>query len=76
MGKRLCPVCHQLRMASDRTPDGLIHRVVGRSNAIWCPYADDPALLTDFDSQKKAHMQANWRRVNDVKRQKKHQNTQ
>lgn len=71
MGKRPCPVCRQLRAASDKTPDGLIHRVLGRSNAIWCPYADDPALLADFDSQKKARMQANWRRANEAKRQKK-----
>ena len=34
-GKR--PVCGQLRTSQDKTPDGQIHCVLGRSTAIWCP---------------------------------------
>jgi len=37
-GQRPCPVRDQLRTAKDETPDGLIHRVLGQSNRIWCPY--------------------------------------
>lgn len=39
-GKRPCPVCRQLRTAENKTPDDQIHRVLGRTNAIWCPYAN------------------------------------
>jgi ribosome-binding protein aMBF1 (putative translation factor) len=47
--------------------------VLGRSNAIWCPYADDPTLLEQFDAEKKARQQANWRKVNLAKKLKKQQ---
>ena len=50
-GKRCCPICHQLLTASDKTPDGQIHRVMGRSNRIWCPYADNPAILESFERE-------------------------
>ena len=71
--KRRCPVCRQLRTASDTTPDGLIHRVLGRSNAVWCPYADSPSLLEEFDTAKKAKQQANWRKANQAKKLRKQQ---
>ena len=42
-GKRRCPVCHQLRTATDKTPEGEIHRVLqGRRQPqkfgghVWC----------------------------------------
>ena len=74
-GKRRCPVCYQLRTASDTTPDGLIHRVLGRSNKIWCPYADDKAILEAFEKDQKERQQASWRRANEAKRMKKQQLT-
>ena len=70
-GKRPCPVCHQLRTANDRTPDGEIHRVLGRSNKTWCLYADDKAILEDFEKEQKERTQAAWRRANETKRFKK-----
>ena len=59
-GKRCSPVCHQLRTASDRTPDGQIHHVLGRSNKIWCPYADDKAILEALEKEQKERMQVAW----------------
>ena len=72
-GKRRCPVCHQLRTNSDKTPDGQIHRVLGRSNRIWCPYADDPEILESFEREQKERKHAAWKRANEVKRLKKQQ---
>jgi len=72
-GKRRCPVFHQARTASDKTPDGQIHRVLGRSNQVWCPYADTPSILEAFDAEEKAKTQAAWRRANEAKRLKKKQ---
>ena len=63
-GKRPCPVCRQLRTASDKTPDGQIHRVLGPSNEIWCPYADDKSILDKFENEQKERTQAAWRRAN------------
>ena len=70
-GKRRCPACSQLRTASDKTPDGQIHRVLGRSNKIWCPYADEKSILETFEKEQKERMQAAWRRANEAKRLKK-----
>ena len=67
-GKRRCPVCRQL--PNDKTPDGKIHRVLGRSNKIWCPYADDISLLETFEKEQKERTQAAWRRANEAKRLK------
>ena len=75
-GKRRCPVCRQLRTASDKTPDGKIHRVLGRSNKIWCPYADDMSLLETFEKEQKERTEAAWRRANQAKRLKKQQLSQ
>ena len=75
-GKRRCPVCRQLRTANDKTPDGKIHRVLGRSNKIWCPYADDISLLETFEKEQKERTQAAWRRANEAKRLKKQQLSQ
>ena len=72
-GKRRCPACNQLRTASDKTPDGQIHRVLGRSNKIWCPYADDRSILETFEKEHTEKMQAAWRRANEAKRLKKKQ---
>jgi hypothetical protein len=72
-GKRRCPVCFQLRTASDTTPNGQIHRVLGRSNRIWCPYSDDPSILENFEKEQKERQQASWRRANVTKRLKKRQ---
>lgn len=72
-GKRRCPVCNQLRTASDKTPGGQIHQVLGRSNKIWCPYADDKSILESFEKEQKERMQASWRRANEAKRLKKQQ---
>ena len=74
-GKRPCPVCHQQRTASDKSPDGLIHRVLGRSNKIWCPYADDKAILEAFEKEQKERTQAAWRRANQAKKLKKMQSS-
>ena len=65
-GKRRCPVCRQLCTANDKMPDGKIHRVLGRSNKIWCPYADDISLLETFENKQKERTQAAWRRVNEA----------
>ena len=72
-GKRPCPVCGQLRMADDKTPDGLIHRVLGRSNNLWCPYADDPSVLQEYEKQLKEHTRANWKKAAANKKIKKQQ---
>lgn len=72
-GKRHCPVCRQLRTADVKTPDGKIHRVLGRSNKIWCPYADDISLLDTFKKEQKERTQAAWRRANEAKQLKKQQ---
>jgi len=53
VGKRPYTVCGQLRTANDKTPNGQVHRVLGWSNRIWCPYADDMELLRQFESDKK-----------------------
>ena len=70
-GKRRCPVCTQLRTTSDKTTDGQIHRVLGRSNKIWCPYADDKSILETFEKEQKQRTQAAWQRANEAKRLKK-----
>ena len=72
-GKRRCPVCRQLRTANDKTPDGRIHRVLGRSNKIWCPYGDAISILETFEKEQKERTQAAWRRANEAKRSKKQQ---
>ena len=70
-GKRRCPACNQLRTAGDKTPDGQIHRVLGRSNKLWCPYADDLGILQAFEKEQKERTQASWRRANEAKQMKK-----
>ena len=60
-GKCHCPVCHQLRTASDKTasdkiPDGKIHWLLRRSNAVWCPYASNPGVF----STKRVWQPAMW----------------
>ena len=75
-GKRRCPVCHQPRTANDKTPDDQVHRVLGRSNKIWCPYADDKDILETFEREQKERTLAAWRRANETKRQKKMQQLQ
>ena len=50
-GKCRCPVCQQLQTAEDKTPNGEIHRVLGRSNKMWCPYADDKAILEEYEKE-------------------------
>ena len=72
-GKRSCPVCNQLRTASDKTPDGLVHRILRRSNKLWCPYADPKSELEEFEKEQKERTQASWRRANENKRLKKHE---
>ena len=72
-GKRHCTACHQLRTASDKTSDSQIHRVLGQSNKVWCPYTDDRSTLEAFEKEQKERMQAAWRRANEVKRLKKKQ---
>ncbi len=69
-GKCRCPVCRQLRTEKDKTPDGRIHRVLGRSNKIWCPYSDDVSILETFEKEQKERA---WRRANEAKRLKKQQ---
>ena len=70
-GKRPCPVCHQFRTSDDKTPDGKIHRVLGRSNAIWCPYADDHSILEAFEKEQKERKLASWRRASEKKKIKR-----
>lgn len=69
--KASCQVCGQLRTAKDKTPDGQIHRVLGKSNKIWCPYADDKVILEEFEQEQKERTLATWRRANEAKRMKK-----
>ena len=47
--------------------------VLGRSNKIWCPYADDKSILETFEKEQKERMQAAWQRANETKRLKKKQ---
>lgn len=70
-GKRLCSVCHQLRTIKDKTPNGDIHRVLGRSNKIWCPYSDPKSILEAFEKEQKERTQESWRRANEAKKLKK-----
>lgn len=44
-GKQCCPVPHQLKAADNRTHQREIHRVLGRSNEVWCRYSDDKTIL-------------------------------
>jgi len=46
---------------------------LGRSNKIWCPYADDISILEAFEKEQKERTQAAWRRANEAKRHKKKQ---
>ena len=72
-GKRPCNICGQLRRAGDKTPDGKVHRVLGKSNQLWWPYADDPSILEQFEQKQKERTLASWRRANETKRlSKKH----
>ena len=64
-------MCHQLWTTNDRTHDGQIHRVLGRSNKIWCPYADSKDILDAFEAEQKERTLAAWRRANEAKRLKK-----
>ena len=66
-------MCIQLRTASDKTPDGLVHCILGRSNKLWCPYADLKSELEEFKKEQKERTQASWRRANENKRLKKQQ---
>ena len=72
-GKRPCPVCKQPRTVNDKTPDGQIHRTLGRSNKIWCPYSDDSSVLEAFEKDQKERTRAAWRRANEAKKLKKQQ---
>ena len=54
--------------AKDKTR---VHRVLGRSNKIWCPYADDPEILEEFERAQKERTLASWRRANEAKRRRK-----
>ena len=67
----LC-VC-KLQTASDQTPDGQIHHVLGHSNKIWCPYIDDKSFLEAFEKEQKERTQAAWCGSNEAKRLKKKQ---
>ena len=74
--KRCCPVCLQARAAKDKTPDGQVHCVLGRSNKIWCPYADPCSILDAFEEETKEKTREAWRRANEIKRLKKQQQQQ
>ncbi len=65
------PVCRQARTTTDLTPNGEVHRVLERSNEIWCPYADAASIIEAFEEAKKEKNRANWRRSNEAKRLKK-----
>ncbi len=71
VGKRPCHICGQFRTSKDVTPDGEVHRVLGRSNKIWCPYADDKEVLLQFEKEKKDRTLATWRKANEAKRMKR-----
>ena len=70
-GKCRCPVCHQLRTATDKTPEWEIHRVLGRSNKLWYPYADEQSILDTFQKDQKERTKASWQRANAKKKEKK-----
>ena len=72
-GKRPCAVCNQPRTANDKTPDGQIHRFLGKTNKTWCPYADDISILQAFEQDQLERKRATWRRANDAKKLKKQQ---
>ena len=40
---------------------------LGRSNKIWCPYADEKAILETFGKEQKERTRAAWRRANEAK---------
>ena len=70
-GKRLCAVCNQPRTADDKTPDGQIHRFLGKTNKTWCPYGDDISILQAFEKDQLERKRATWRRANEAKKLKK-----
>ena len=72
-GKRLCAVCNQPRTADDKTPDGQIHRFLGKTNKTWCPYGDDISILQAFEKNQLERKRATWRRANEAKKLKKQQ---
>ena len=59
-GKRRCPVCHQLKAATAITPEGKCHRVLGRSNRVWCPYGDDQDILDKFLLEQRQREKDRW----------------
>ena len=70
-GERCCPVCQQLQTTEDKTPNGETHRVFDHSNKMWCPYADDKAILEEYEKEQKEKTQVSWRRASEVKKLKK-----
>ena len=66
-----CPICDQLKTAKDNTPDGLVHRILGRSNHIWCPYADEKSKLEEFEKEQRERTLVSWRKANEAKKMKK-----
>ena len=54
-----------------KTPTEAVHKALGCSNKIWCPYADDVKILEEFQQEQKERTLAPWRRANEAKRLRK-----
>ena len=54
--------------ATDKTPEGEIHHVLGRSSKLWCPYADEWFIMDEFH---KDQTKASWQQANAIKKEKK-----
>ena len=62
-GKRTCPACNQPRTADDKTPDGQIHRFLGKTNKTRCPYGDDISIRQAFKKDQLERKRATWRKT-------------
>ena len=57
--------------ATDKTPEGEIHHVLGRSSKLWCPYADEWFIMDEFQKDQKERTKASWQQANAIKKEKK-----
>ncbi|KAF4660269.1 hypothetical protein FOL46_006200 [Perkinsus olseni] len=64
--KKICTICSKLWQSTD---NGVPHRFIGRG-VYFCPYADDEALLRDYEIQKKERTRETERAKRERRKQK------
>ena len=69
--QRRCPTCDHPRSSIAKTKDGSVHRVFGRAQNLWCPYADTNEELDQFIAAQREQLRASWRRANAEKRRRR-----